>query len=154
MSLLKAKNYLKKYGFENRIMEFNASSATVELAAKILHCQEGEIAKTLAFLIDDKPILIVMSGNYKVDNHKFKEEFSVKPRMIAGEMVEELIGHSIGGVCPFGVNENVNIYLDASLKQFAFIYPAAGSSNSAVKLSLEELESISNYKKWVDVCKQ
>lgn len=153
MSFVKAKQYLQKYGLENKIMEFDVSSATVEDAAKAISCKEEEIAKTLSFLVDDKAILIVVAGNSKIDNGKFKAEFHTKAKMIPFDSVEELIGHAVGGVCPFGINENVYVYLDNSLKRFEIIYPACGSSNSAVKLTLEELEKASNYKKWIDVCK-
>lgn len=153
MSLIKAKEHLKKYGLENKIMEFPVSSATVAEAAKALNCKEEEIAKTLSFIVDDKPILIVVKGDSKIDNSKYRAEFHTKARMIPIEKVEELIGHAVGGVCPFGVNENVTIYLDNSLKKINIIYPACGTSNSAVKLTLDELEKTSNYKKWVDVCK-
>ncbi len=153
MSLEKAKKHLQKYGLENKIMEFPVSSATVEEAAKAIHCKEEEIAKTLSFLVNDKPILIVVAGDSKIDNSKYKSEFHTKAKMIPFDQVEELTGHKVGGVCPFGANEDVAIYLDESLKRFEVIYPACGSSNSAVKLSLEELEKASNYKKWIDVCK-
>lgn len=153
MSLLKAKEYLQKYGLENRIMEFDVSSATVSEAARVINCKEEEIAKTLSFIVDDKPILIVVAGDCKIDNSKFKAEFQTKAKMISFDNVEELIGHAVGGVCPFGINENVDVYLDNSLKRFKIVYPACGSSNSAVKLTLDELKKISNYKKWVDVCK-
>ncbi len=153
MSLLKAKQYLKEFGFEDRIMEFEVSSATVEEAAKAINCEEKEIVKTLSFLVNDKPILIAAAGDTKIDNSKYKAEFQTKAKMIPFDQVEELIGHAVGGVCPFGVNENVDVYLDASLKRFDVIYPACGSSNSAVKLTLTELEKTSNYKKWIDVCK-
>lgn len=153
MSLENAKKHLQKYGLENKIMEFSVSSATVEEAAKAIHCKEEEIAKTLSFLVDDKPILIVVAGDSKIDNSKYKSEFHTKAKMIPFDQVEELTGHKVGGVCPFGANEGVAIYLDESLKRFEVIYPACGSSNSAVKLSLEELEKASNYKKWIDVCK-
>ena len=153
MSLEKAKNYLQKYGLENKIMEFSVSSATVEEAARAINCKEEEIAKTLSFIVDDKPILIVVAGDSKIDNSKYKTEFHTKAKMIPFDQVEKLTGHAVGGVCPFGVNQNVDIYLDNSLKRFEVIYPACGSSNSAVKLSLDELEKASNYKKWVDVCK-
>ena len=153
MSLLKAKEYLQKYGLENRIMEFDVSSATVSEAARVINCKEEEIAKTLSFIVDDKPILIVVAGDCKIDNSKFKAEFQTKAKMIPFNNVEELIGHAVGGVCPFGINENVDVYLDNSLKRFKIVYPACGSSNSAVKLTLDELKKISNYKKWVDVCK-
>ena len=153
MSLLKAKEYLQKYGLENRIMEFDVSSATVSEAARVINCKEEEIAKTLSFIVDDKPILIVVAGDCKIDNSKFKAEFQTKAKMIPFDNVEELIGHAVGGVCPFGINENVDVYLDNSLKRFKIVYPACGSPNSAVKLTLDELKKISNYKKWVDVCK-
>ena len=153
MSLENAKKHLQRCGLENKIMEFSVSSATVEEAAKAIHCKEEEIAKTLSFLVDDKPILIVVAGDSKIDNSKYKSEFHTKAKMIPFDQVEELTGHKVGGVCPFGANEDVAIYLDESLKRFEVIYPACGSSNSAVKLSLEELEKASNYKKWIDVCK-
>ncbi len=153
MSFLKAKEYLKKYGLENKIMEFPVSSATVEEAAKAIDCKEEVIVKTLSFIVDDKPILICVAGDSKIDNSKFRAEFHTKAKMIPYDNVEELIGHAVGGVCPFGINENVEVYLDNSLKRFEIIYPACGSSNSAVKMTLEELEKTSNYKKWIDVCK-
>ena len=153
MSFIKAKEYLKKFNLEDRIMEFDVSSATVREAANALGCSEGEIAKTLSFLVGDKPILIVTAGDAKVDNSKYKKEFSTKAKMIAFDEVEKIIGHSVGGVCPFGINENVEVYLDESLKQYEIIYPACGSSNSAVKLTVNDLETASNYLKWVDDCK-
>ncbi len=153
MSLTKAKEYLKRFNFDDKVMEFPVSSATVEDAAKAINCEEKEIAKTLSFIIEDNPVLIVVAGDCKIDNSKFKAEFLVKAKMIPFEKVEELIGHAVGGVCPFGVNENVIIYLDESLKRLETIYPACGSSNSAIKLTLEELEKIVNFKKWINVCK-
>lgn len=153
MSFLKAKESLQKYGLENKIMEFTVSSATVKEAAKAIDCKEEEIAKTLSFIVSDHPILIVVAGDSKIDNSKFKREFHTKAKMIPFDQVENLIGHAVGGVCPFGVNEGVTVYLDDSLKRFEVIYPACGSANSAVKLSLDELEKASNYQKWVDVCK-
>lgn len=153
MSFIKAKEQLQKYGLEENIMEFSVSSATVEQAAKAINCKEEEIAKSMSFLVDEKPILIVVAGDCKIDNSKFKAEFHTKAKMLPFDSVEELIGHAVGGVCPFGVNENVDIYLDNSLKRFEIVYPACGSSNSAVKLTLSELEKTSGYKKWVDVCK-
>lgn len=153
MSFVKAKKYLQQYGLEDRIMEFDASSATVEEAANAINCKKEEIVKTLSFIVGDKPILIAAAGDSKIDNRKFKEEFHTKAKMIPFENVEELTGHAVGGVCPFGINENVDVYLDNSLKRFKIIYPACGSSNSAVKLTLDELEKTSNYKKWIDVCK-
>lgn len=154
MSLERAKNYLKKYHLEDRIMEFSTSSATVEEAAKALNCTEGEIAKTLSFLVEEKPILIVVAGDKKIDNSKYKGEFHKKAKMIPFDQVEDFIGHKVGGVCPFGIKDNVDVYLDESLKKYKTIYPACGSSNSAVKLSIPELEQASNYKKWIDVCKE
>lgn len=153
MSLEKAKEHLQKYGIAERIMEFSTSSATVEEAAKAIKCKEEEIAKTLSFIVGDKPILIVAAGDSKVDNSKFKEEFQTRAKMIPFEDVERLTGHAVGGVCPFGVKQNVDVYLDNSLKRFEVIYPACGSSNSAIKLTLDELEKTSNYKKWIDVCR-
>ena len=153
MSLVKAKEYLTKYGLENKIMEFDVSSATVKEAAKAINCKEEKIVKTLSFIVNDIPILIAVAGDSKIDNSKFKEEFQTKAKMIPFDNVEELIGHAVGGVCPFGINENVEVYLDNSLKRFDVVYPACGSSNSAVKLTLYELEKASNCKKWIDVCK-
>lgn len=154
MSFVKAKKYLQQYGLEDRIMEFDASSATVEEAANAINCKKEEIVKTLSFIVGDKPILIAAAGDSKIDNRKFKEEFHTKAKMIPFENVEELTGHAVGGVCPFGINENVDVYLDNSLKRFKIIYPACGNSNSAVKLTLDELEKTSNYTKWIDVCKE
>ena len=153
MSIENAKKHLKKYGLENKIMEFNVSSATVAEAAKAIKCKEEEIAKSLSFIVENKPILIIISGNSKIDNSKFKAEFKTKAKMVPFDDVEKYIGHAPGGVCPFGINEDVEVYLDNSIKKYKIIYPACGSSNSVVKLTLEELEKTSNYKKWVDVCK-
>ena len=153
MSLTKAKDHLKKYGLEDKIMEFPVSSATVKEATIALNCKEEEIAKTLSFIIDDKPVLIVTSGDQKIDNSKYKTEFHTKAKMIPFDEVENEIGHGVGGVCPFGINDDVKVYLDTSLKRFKTIYPACGTSNSAVKLTIEELEKTSNYIKWIDVCK-
>lgn len=153
MSFVKAKEYLMEAGYGSNIMEFDVSSATVKEASMALNCSEGEIAKTLSFLINDKPILILVAGDAKIDNSKYKKEFLNKAKMIPIEMVEDIIGHAVGGVCPFGINPNVEVFLDETLKKYNVIYPACGSSNSAVKLTLEELEKICNYKKWVDVCK-
>ena len=135
-------------------MEFDVSSATVEEAAKAINCKEEEIVKTLSFIVNDKPILIAVAGDSKIDNSKFKAEFKTKAKMIPFDNVEELIGHAVGGVCPFGINENVEVYLDNSLKRFSTVYPACGSSNSAVKLTLDEFEKASNNLKWIDVCKE
>lgn len=154
MSFLKAKNYLSKYGFEDRIIEFPISTATVSLAAEALNVSEGEIAKSMAFFIKEKAILVIMAGDKKIDNHKFKEEFDVKAKMISFDEVETVIGHAAGGVCPFGINEGIDIYLDESLKKYKIVYPACGSHSSAVKLKLEELEKCVKYIKWVDVSKE
>mgnify|MGYP003310085818 CR=1 FL=1 len=124
MSLLKAKQHLEKYNLESRVIEFDSSTATVELAALQVGVTEGEIAKSLSFLVGEQPILVIVAGDRKIDNHKFKEEFKVKAKMIPFELVETLIGHAAGGVCPFGINDNVLVYLDKSLKQYEYIYPA------------------------------
>lgn len=153
MSLIKAKEHLMKDGFEERIMEFEVSSATVKEAADAIKCTEGEIAKTLSFVVQDKAILIVVAGNQKIDNSKYKEEFHEKAKMIPAGEVESMIGHAVGGVCPFGIKPDVTVYLDSSLKEYGIVYPACGNDKSAVKLTIEELEKTSNYKKWVDVCK-
>ena len=153
MSLIKAQEHLKKYNLDNNILEFEVSSATVELAAKALNCKEEEIAKTMGFIVEDKPILIVTAGDQKIDNSKFKAYFHTKAKMVPFESVEEIIGHEVGGVCPFGINENVTVYLDESLKRFDIIYPAAGTHSSAVKLTLEELELASEFKEYIDLCK-
>ena len=153
MSIEKVREYLKKFGLDNKIMEFDVSSATVKEAAIALNCKEQEIAKTLSFIVNDRPVLIVTAGDSKVDNSKFKTKFNVKAKMIPFDDVERLVGYAVGGVCPFGVNEDVDVFLDESLKRFNTVYPACGSSNSAIKLSIEELEKVSNYKEWIDVCK-
>lgn len=153
MGFDKAKEHIVKFQLEDRIMEFSVSSATVEEAAKAVGSSEAEIAKTLSFLVKEKPVLIVAAGDARINNAKFKAEFHTKAKMIPSESVEVLIGHAIGGICPFGVKEDVEVYLDESLKRFSVIYPACGSSNSAVKLTIEELERTSQYKKWIDVCK-
>lgn len=154
MAFDKAKEHLMKYGMEDRVMEFDVSSATVGEAAKAVGSSEGEIAKTLSFLVDEKPILIVVAGDCKIDNAKYKAYFHAKAKMLPFESVEELIGHAVGGVCPFGINEGVGVYLDESLKRFEIVYPACGSSNSAVRLNIAELEKTSEFKCWIDVCKQ
>lgn len=153
MSLEKAKEYLKKYKLEKKVQEFPVSSATVELAAKALQCEEAEIAKTLSFYVEDQPIIVVVSGDKKIDNAKYKQEFHKKAKMIPFEEVEKVIGHEVGGVGPFGVNDNVDIYLDVSLKEHQKVYPACGSHNSAIEIKVTELEKIVSYKKWVDICK-
>lgn len=153
MAIEKVKAYFKQWNMENRIMELEVSSATVELAAAALGCEPERIAKTLSFKTGDNPVLVVMAGDAKVDNAKFKGQFHVKAKMLAPEEVEVLIGHSIGGVCPFGINGNVDVYLDISLKRFDTVFPACGSSNSAIEFNINELEKYSNSIAWIDVCK-
>lgn len=153
MSVEKVREYFKKYNIEDRIQEFEESSATVELAAKALKCEPKRIAKTLSFKIDDKSILIVVAGDAKIDNSKYKAQFNKKAKMLTYDEVLNLIGHPVGGVCPFAINDGVEVYLDKSLKRFKTVYPACGSANSAIELSIEELEKYSNYSSWVDVCK-
>ena len=154
MSIDKVKNYFAKYGMEDRILEFPVSSATVQLAAQALGCEPGRIAKTLSFLVKGKPILILMAGDEKIDNRKYKAQFGAKAKMPAPEETESLIGHAAGGVCPFAVNEGIDVYLDESLKRFETVFPACGSSNSAIELTIGELERYSNYVSWVDVRKE
>ena len=153
MAIEKVKEYFKKYNMEDKIIELDVSSATVELAANALGCEPKRIAKSLGFLVNENPILVIAAGDARIDNSRFKEYFKVKSSMIPFEKVNELIGHDVGGVCPFGINENVKVYLDNSLKRFNTIFPACGSSNSAIELTIEELEKYSNYIEWIDVCK-
>lgn len=153
MAINKAREYLKKYKLDNKIKELEVSTATVSEAANAIGVEDARIAKTISFKVDDKPILIVCAGDTKIDNSKYKSEFGVKAKMLGFDEVEELIGHAVGGVCPFGVNDNVLVYLDESLKRFDVVYPACGSSNSMVELTIEELEKSSNFIKWIDVCK-
>lgn len=153
MAIDKVKEYFKPLHMEDHILEFDVSSATVELAAEVLHCEGKKIAKTMSFLVGEQPILIVTAGDTKIDNAKYKHFFGAKAKMIPGEQVEAIIGHAIGGVCPFAINENVKVYLDESLKRFQTVFPAAGSSNSAIELTIPELEKYSNFLQWVDVCK-
>ncbi len=153
MSIEKVRSYFKKKGIEERIQEFEASSATVALAAQALHCEESRIAKTLSFRIEERAVLIVMAGDAKIDNAKYKAQFGKKARMLSFEEAEEKIGHAVGGVCPFAVNEGVEIYLDVSLKRFDTVFPACGSSNSAIELTLDELEEYAECRGWIDVCK-
>ena len=155
MSIEKVRAYLKNFGMEGRILEFETSSATVELAAQAAGCEPKRIAKTLSFkLADGTPILIVTAGDAKVDNPKYKAYFGCKSKMLAADEVEPLIGHGIGGVCPFGINDGVKVYLDVSLKRFTTFFPACGSHNSAIEISCEELEKCSKgFVEWVDLCK-
>ena len=153
MSLDRAKTHLETFGLAGRIHLFDVSSATVELAARAVGCEPARIAKTLSFLLPDGPILILAAGDAKIDNGKYKGLFHTKAKMIPFEDVEALIGHGVGGVCPFGVNEGIPVWLDESLKRFDVVYPAAGTSSSAVELNLEELERASCALGWIDVCK-
>jgi len=153
MAIERVREYFKSFGMEDRIQEFEVSSATVALAAQALNCEESRIAKTLSFHLDEQVILIVAAGDAKIDNSKYKGFFGTKAKMLSFEEAEPLIGHAVGGVCPFAVNEGIDIYLDESLKRFETVFPACGSSNSAIELTLEELEKYSNYKAWIDVCK-
>ena len=150
----KVKEYFINQGLKDRIYEFAESSATVELAAQRLNCEPSRIAKTLSFMVNDNPILIVFAGDTRVDNQKYKQEFGVKAKMLSVEAVESLIGHTVGGVCPFCINPGVIVYLDNSLKRFETVFPACGSSNSAIELTIDELEKYSNYIKWIDVSKE
>ena len=153
MAIEKVKEYFREYGMEERIQEFDVSSATVELAAAALHCEPARIAKTLSFMAGDQVLLIVAAGDAKIDNPKYKAQFGKKAKMLSPEEAETLVGHAVGGVCPFAVKEGVRVYLDASLKRFTTVFPACGSANSAIELTIPELEQYSGYVEWVDVCK-
>lgn len=153
MSIEKVRAYLKQFNLEDKVIELNESSATVELAAKALGCKCQQIAKTMSFDINGDTILVLLAGDSKVDNSKYKSTFGVKAKMLNFNEVESRVGHKVGGVCPFAINEDIKVYLDVSLKRFDFVYPAAGNANSAVKLSLSELELSSKYTSWVDVSK-
>ena len=153
MAIEAVKEYFAQFGMADRVREFDVSSATVELAAQALGCQPCRIAKTLSFLVDGRAILIVAAGDAKIDNPKYKAQFGTKAKMLTSDEVVELVGHAVGGVCPFGIKEGVAVYLDCSLKRFETVFPACGSSNSAIEMSIEELERYSGYTAWVDVCK-
>ena len=153
MSIEKVRKYFSSLGIEDRILEFDVSIATVELAAKALNTEGKRIAKTLSFLVGERAVLVVAAGDAKIDNKKFKAFFHTKAKMLSPEQVTELIGHAVGGVCPFAVKSGVDVYLDESLKRFETVFPACGSSNSAVELTIPELEKYSGFKEWVDVCK-
>ena len=153
MSIERARAHLKKHGLEDRIQEFTVSSATVALAAEALGCEPARIAKSLSFEKGEGAILVIAAGDARIDNAKFKQRFGMKAKMLSSEKVEPLIGHGVGGVCPFGVNEGVEIYLDESMKRFETVYPAAGTPASAVHLSLAELERASEALGWVHVTK-
>lgn len=154
MSIQKVREYLKGFGIEDRIREFDVSSATVELAAIAVGVEGARIAKSMSFKIGEEPIIIVMAGDAKVDNSRYKAQFHTKAKMLTHEEAHELIGHDVGGVCPFALPEDVKVYLDVSMKRFETVFPAAGSSNSAVEMTCDELERYaSNFAAWVDVCK-
>ena len=153
MSIERAREYLKQYNMEDRILEFDVSSATVELAAQALHCEPKRIAKTLSFKVGEDAILIVAAGDAKVNNAKYKAQFGTKAKMLSPDDVETLVGHAVGGVCPFGINDGVKVYLDESLKRFETVFPACGSSNSAIEMTMDDLEKYSGCEQWVDVCK-
>ncbi len=153
MAIERVKEYFRKFGMEGRIRELPASSATVALAAQALGCEPARIAKTLSFLLEKHAILIVAAGDVKVDNAKYKKQFGTKAKMLSPEQVTELVGHMVGGVCPFAVNDGVKVYLDESLKRFQTVFPACGSSNSAIELTIPELEKYAGEEGWVDVCR-
>ena len=153
MAIERARNHLKSFDMAERILEFETSSATVELAAQALNCEPCRIAKTLSFMAGDRPILIVAAGDCRIDNRKFKDTFGVKAKMMSAEELERFTGLHFGGVCPFGIPENVTIYLDESLRRFSTVYPACGSSNSAIEVNLEELQRFSGASEWVNVGK-
>ena len=153
MAIEKVRAYFAEYDMEGQVQEFTVSSATVELAAAALSCEPARIAKTLSFLVNGQAVLIVAAGDARIDNAKYKAQFGTKAKMIPAEDVESLVGHGIGGVCPFGVNDGVTVYLDESLKRFVTVYPACGSPSSAIELTIPQLEQYSGYTAWIDVCK-
>ncbi len=152
MSIERVREYFRNEGIEDRIMEFPVSSATVELAAQALGTEGKRIAKSLSFLVRDNAVIIVTAGDGRIDNKKFKSYFGTKAKMLTPEQVVELIGHAVGGVCPFAVNEGTEVYLDESMKRVDTVFPACGSSNSAVEMTMADLEKYSGYRAWVDVC--
>lgn len=154
MAIERVKAYLEQFGAADRVLEFGVSSATVGLAAEALGCEPGRIAKSLSFGVGDSYIVVVTAGDCKIDNAKYKAKFHAKARMLSPAEVEAHIGHAVGGVCPFGIDEGVAVYLDESLKRFGTVFPACGSSNSAIELTIAELERYSRYAEWVDVCKR
>ena len=154
MSQKRAENYLEQKGFLDHVIRLEASTATVADAAAALGVEPGMIAKTMSFLLDDQPILILTEGTARVENRKYKDTFHIKAKMIPFEEVEQWIGHAPGGVCPFGINDGVKVYLDESLRRFETVYPAAGDDHSAVKLTIPELEEVAGAVGWVDVCKE
>lgn len=153
MGIVQVKEFFREYGLEERILEFEESSATVELAAQAVGCIPARIAKSLSFKVDDEPVIVVAAGDAKVDNTKYKAFFHTKAKMLSMDEVDELIGHGVGGVCPFAIKDGVRVYLDESMKRFESVYPAAGNASSAIELTLDEMEKYSNSLGWVDVCK-
>lgn len=153
MSIEKVREYFRSVGIEDRIRELDESSATVELAAAALGCEGARIAKSLSFKVGGAPVIVVCAGDVKIDNAKFKGYFNEKAKMLSPDEVETLIGHAVGGVCPFAVNDGVRVYLDESLKRFDTVFPACGSSNSAIELTVDELWKYSDAEAWIDVCK-
>lgn len=154
MSIEKVKAFFEPFGMAGRVQEFDVSSATVELAAQALHCEPCRIAKTLSFMVGDQAVLIVTAGDVRIDNAKYKAQFGTKARMLKPDEVVGMVGHAVGGVCPFAVRAGVRIYLDRSLQRFATVFPACGSSNSAIELTIAELEKYADPVGWIDVCKQ
>ncbi len=153
MSIDRVKEYFRDRGMENRVLEFGVSSATVELAARALGCEDCRIAKTLSFRMGERIVLIVAAGDAKIDNKKYKSQFGMKAKMLSSEETEPLVGYAAGGICPFAVNNGVEIYLDESLKRFETVFPACGSSNSAIELTIPELDEFAGSRGWVDVCR-
>ena len=153
MSMERARAHLKKYNLDSRIQEFDVSSATVELAAKALNTEGARIAKTLSYMVDGNAILVVAAGDIRIDNPKFKAAFHTKAKMLTPDQAAEMVGHAVGGVCPFGVNEGVKVYLDVSLRRFETVFPACGTASSAIELTIPELETASGYTAWVDLAK-
>lgn len=153
MAIEKVREYLKQFGADERILEFDVSSATVDLAAAAIGCEPKKIAKSMTFNVNGECVMIVTAGDVKIDNQKFKAEFATKAKMLSFDEALEKTGHAVGGICPFALNDGCRVYLDESLKRFEKVYPACGSSNSAIELTLPELEEYSRYAKWVDVCK-
>ena len=153
MAIEKVKEFFKQFGMEDRIQEFEVSSATVDLAAAAVGCEPCRIAKTLSFMTEEGPVLIVAAGDAKIDNTKYKAQFHTKAKMLTPDEAVELVGHAVGGVCPFAINDGVKVYLDESLRRFETVFPAAGSGSSAIELTLAELGNYSNSTAWIDVCK-
>ena len=153
MAIEKVREYFRQFGMEGRVQEFEVSSATVELAAAALGCEPCRIAKTLSFMTEEGPVLIVAAGDAKIDNTKYKAQFHTKAKMLTPDEAVKLVGHAVGGVCPFAINDGVKVYLDESLRRFETVFPAAGSGSSAIELTLAELENYSNSTAWIDVCK-